>query len=211
MEDREAKLVELLAKWPEKEILAFHRYWVERQIELYTWPLWGIAYLAQGGCSDDSFTDWRDWIIACGREAFLTARDRPDDLVALIDSEPAAGCEGFGYVALTALRTAYPKWKDDYPDYDDLRCPDEPLGQNWASEDDLRLSHPNTFKRYIEDATDHEKQWRDSEWVTKTFGVELGEPQTFTPVIEHSDIDGTPATRMRLLPTNPKKPWWRFW
>lgn len=211
MKQREAKLVSALTQLPEKEILAFHRFWIERGIELYTWPLRGTGFLAMGRCSGDSFTDWRDWIIACGKDAFVTARDCPDDLVALIDSEPEAGCEGFGYVALTALRTAYPKWKDTYPDCDDLRYPSEPVGQKWASEDDLRLSHPKTYKRFIEEATEQEKQWRDPQWVAGTFGVQLGEPQTFVPVIEHLDIDGTRATRMQLAPTKPKKPWWRFW
>ena len=37
---------------PEAEIIAFDRILDERRAEAYRWPLWGAAYLLNGGCSD---------------------------------------------------------------------------------------------------------------------------------------------------------------
>jgi len=38
--------------------------------EAYTWELWGVAYLINGGCSDYSFMDFRGSLIAMGKEIF---------------------------------------------------------------------------------------------------------------------------------------------
>ena len=34
----------------------------------YRWDLWGAAYLANGGCSDDGFDYFRGWLIGQGRK-----------------------------------------------------------------------------------------------------------------------------------------------
>ena len=38
--------------------------------QAYSWPLWGAAYVINGGCSDDTFTDFRAALISRGRQAF---------------------------------------------------------------------------------------------------------------------------------------------
>ncbi len=39
----------------------------------YHWDLWALAYMAQGGCSDDGFRDFRAWLILQGKELFEAA------------------------------------------------------------------------------------------------------------------------------------------
>ncbi len=41
--------------------------------------LWALAYLLQGGCSDDSFDAFRGWLILQGRKVFEAAIAAPDD------------------------------------------------------------------------------------------------------------------------------------
>jgi hypothetical protein len=46
--------------------------------ETYRTDLWALAYLLRGGCSDDSFMDFRAWLILQGREAYAGALEDPD-------------------------------------------------------------------------------------------------------------------------------------
>jgi hypothetical protein len=54
---------------------------------LYTWELWGAAYLSFDGCSDDAFEYLRAWIIGAGEAAWALARDHPERLfIELLDA-----------------------------------------------------------------------------------------------------------------------------
>ncbi len=46
----------------------------------YKYGLWTAATVMLDGCSDDGFTDFRGWLIAQGRETYLTALRDPDTL-----------------------------------------------------------------------------------------------------------------------------------
>jgi hypothetical protein len=47
---------------------------------LYRWDVWAAACLIGGGCSDDSFIDFRAGLIAQGRVWYQKAADSPDSL-----------------------------------------------------------------------------------------------------------------------------------
>ncbi|TKV59179.1 DUF4240 domain-containing protein [Nakamurella flava] len=47
----------------------------------YTWDLWAAGYLVGGGMSDDSFWDFRQWLIAMGRATYERVLADPDALV----------------------------------------------------------------------------------------------------------------------------------
>ena len=53
------------------EIVSFQEHF-DRHFEVaYAWDLWGAAYLIEGGCSDDGFTDFRSlWIDEYYRQLF---------------------------------------------------------------------------------------------------------------------------------------------
>lgn len=65
----------------------------------YRWDLWAAAYIINGGCSDDGFRYFRDWLISEGRAVFEKALKDPDSLAELPHVDPAE-LESFGYVAL---------------------------------------------------------------------------------------------------------------
>lgn len=65
----------------------------------YRWDLWAAAYIINGGCSDDGFRYFRDWLISEGRSVFEKALKDPDSLADLPHVDPAE-LESFGYVAL---------------------------------------------------------------------------------------------------------------
>lgn len=63
------------------------------------WDLWGAAYLMNGGCSDDGFRYFCDWLISEGQEVFDKALANPDSL-ADIPPRDYFELESFAYVAL---------------------------------------------------------------------------------------------------------------
>lgn len=114
---------------------------------LYDWQLWGVAYYALGGCSDDSFEYLRAWLIGRGEDIWSKAKSDPEGLfVSLLqgatdpnerwdslrihEGEPLLYCAGVAHERLTG------EWLPA------SRSPDEPAGDEWE-EDDL----PNLFPR----------------------------------------------------------------
>ena len=73
-------LVDHLATRSEQEILDYQEKFDEAQQALYRWNVWAAAYLIGGGCSDDSFMDFRAGLIAQGRDWYQKAADSPDSL-----------------------------------------------------------------------------------------------------------------------------------
>jgi hypothetical protein len=73
-------LADLLAARAEQEILDYQEKFDEAHQALYRWDVWAAAYLIGGGCSDDSFMDFRAGLIAQGRGWYQKAADSPDSL-----------------------------------------------------------------------------------------------------------------------------------
>lgn len=93
----EAKLAAL-----EKSAIEEFQVRYEEQLLLANrWDLWGAAYLMNGGCSDDGFKYFRDWLISEGRSTFYAALESPDSLAALAKQE-LFELELFGYAASRA-------------------------------------------------------------------------------------------------------------
>jgi len=96
-----AVLVERLSP---DEILGFAGVADEVSEAAYAWPVWGAAYLIEGGCSDDGFMDFRDGLVLAGREVFTRTVADPDSLAELPTVVAMAGDEGwFGYESLDGL------------------------------------------------------------------------------------------------------------
>jgi hypothetical protein len=76
------------------DILAFHRTFNLLQQRVYTWDLWGAAYVINGGASDDSFDYFRSWLISRGQKTFELALRNADDLAnAIPDGENGEAIE----------------------------------------------------------------------------------------------------------------------
>ncbi len=73
-----ARLVEVLAKTDIATITRFDHFVRERMAEAYRWDLWGVAYVMNGGCSDDGFDYFLGWLVGQGRERFTAALQFPE-------------------------------------------------------------------------------------------------------------------------------------
>ncbi|MFE5219338.1 MULTISPECIES: DUF4240 domain-containing protein [unclassified Streptomyces] len=75
-------LVKQLADRPQQEILEYAERFDELHDALYRWDVWAAAYLIGGGCSDDSFMDFRAGVIALGCQWYQRVAADPDSLAA---------------------------------------------------------------------------------------------------------------------------------
>ncbi|GAA2753024.1 DUF4240 domain-containing protein [Kitasatospora cinereorecta] len=73
----------LLALRPAQEIVAAEQALWDLMADSYRAPLWGAAYMINGGCSDDGFDYFRGWLITQGRETFERITADPDALAEL--------------------------------------------------------------------------------------------------------------------------------
>jgi hypothetical protein len=101
-EDTEARveaLYAVLGNLAPAELQSFQCHYDQLIAAAYRWDLWAAAYIINGGCSDDGFRYFRDWLISEGRGVFEHALNDPDSLADLPHVDPAE-LESFGYVAL---------------------------------------------------------------------------------------------------------------
>ncbi len=136
-EGREEGLRERLEALEPARVLGFEKAFQRAMTRAYRWDLWGAAFIINGGCSDDGFTDFRHWLISMGRERFEGALADPQSLIDVEfgpGKEQDASFEGFGYVAMDVYETA-----TGNPALEDVHAepPHEPDGKRWK-EDGLR-------------------------------------------------------------------------
>ncbi|MFD8597525.1 DUF4240 domain-containing protein [Kitasatospora sp. NPDC059646] len=137
------RAIALLALHPVQEIIAADRVLRGLMADSYRAPLWGAAYVINGGCSDDGFDYFRGWLITQGRETFERIIADPDALADLpavrafaadgidIDCEAALGIAWNAHKEATgeelpndAFTIRYPEldpeWNFDFEGEDEL-------------------------------------------------------------------------------------------
>lgn len=152
LDDQCTYLAQVLQRLPPAECLSAGR-WFDRCVQrAYHWPLWGAAFVIGGGCSDDSFMDFRASLIMRGGAVFEAALHDPDSLADLTSSEDAWFYEGFQYVFHEAMDDAADRTTADGADDEDAEDEDpddprEPTGTEWR-EDELANLLPRLYAKH---------------------------------------------------------------
>jgi len=124
-----------LSRLDADEILGFALRHEEFMVRSYRFDLWAVAYIVNGGASDDGFTYFRAWLIGQGRERFEAALKHPPDAVrGLITGAAGTGrfeCEALLYPAYEAYQA---KTGQLLPAMG-LPFPGVPAGAPWREED----------------------------------------------------------------------------
>lgn len=90
--------------------------------DTYNSEMWCAGYIMNGGCSDDGFEYFRNWVISRGKETYYKAKENPDNLIIEADKHyDFYEFESFWYVALEAFKQKTGKEPYDYIDYDNFR------------------------------------------------------------------------------------------
>jgi hypothetical protein len=95
---RPISLEALLTTLQLDDLSAFQRRYESYLLQANRWDLWGAAYLMNGGCSDDGFKYFRDWLISEGRSVYDSALANPESLE-IFPRREYFELELFGYAA----------------------------------------------------------------------------------------------------------------
>jgi len=110
------------------DLIQFEHDFVEREFAAYSWDLWVVAWLCQGGrCSDDGFSDFRRWLISRGRAIYEAAIADADALFDEMRHTEDPAFELFGYIPGEIYRTMT---GGEFPELG-FQHPREPLGGDW--------------------------------------------------------------------------------
>ncbi|WP_369192199.1 DUF4240 domain-containing protein [Streptomyces sp. R08] len=118
-------LVDLLASRSKQDILEYQECFDELHGAIGRWDVWAAAYLIGGGCSDDSFTDFRAGLLALGRQWYERAAAAPDSLAehptviaAVANSDYVLFYEAVNYAAAYAFKRITGDEEDFYEAWD---------------------------------------------------------------------------------------------
>jgi hypothetical protein len=144
-EQQQDELVKLLRKVTPDEVILFGNRFRYFRGQANTWELWGAIYIIHGGCGDDSFNDFREWIIGQGKDFYYKTTNNPESLVD-IETEKIneIDWEGLGYV----YSTVFKELTGHEMEYT-YRENHETTGQEWDEEsDDLKNMFPKLYNKY---------------------------------------------------------------
>lgn len=119
---QEQFLIEELSKLTPKEMVGFRLRTDMFLYETYSSEMWCAGYIMNGGCSDDGFEYFRNWVISRGKETYYNAKENPDYLIMeVVANDDFYEFESFWYVALEAFQQKTGKNLYDYIDYDNFK------------------------------------------------------------------------------------------
>lgn len=65
-------------KIPLESIVDLYKHFYYYKNLSYTHEVWAAVYIMNGGCSDDCFSYFRNWLIFQGKQVFMKALKDPD-------------------------------------------------------------------------------------------------------------------------------------
>lgn len=142
---KEAGLRKALESLSAENVIVFATHFDTCEAQAYRWDLWAAAYIVHGGCSDDSFQDFRASLICQGRDRFERVLEDPE---CLADAEfggiaEKLDYEGFQYVPAAVYEE---KTGENLPP-SLVSHPANPTGEDWE-EDDLAEMFPKLWAKF---------------------------------------------------------------
>lgn len=141
------ELANELHKIQPHDIILFDNQFRRLREEANTGKIWCAIDIILGTCDEESFFDFREWLVAQGRDFFYETLRNPETLIALDPAEIDLGWEGIGYVPTFV--------------YEELTGSNMPVvfkensekkGEKWSKDsDELKKMLPNLYAKYIAD------------------------------------------------------------
>jgi hypothetical protein len=142
MDEKSDLIKGLISQLSKVDAKAFANIFDSMMDRAYSWPLWGAAYVINGGCGDDTFTDFRASLISRGREAFERALSDPESLSTEDFDEEAWFYEGYQYAVTDGVEAAVGSVVNRENPH-----PNEPSGTAWA-EDKVYDLYPQLSEKF---------------------------------------------------------------
>jgi hypothetical protein len=88
-DEREKFLIRTLSQLSVEELQEFNNCFYRMMARAYRADLWEAVWILECGCSDDSFEDFREWLIGQGQAVFEKTLSDPDNLADFVSKEMA--------------------------------------------------------------------------------------------------------------------------
>lgn len=142
-EKQQSLLERELLKLTAKEVLEFDNKFRTLRGEIYTWDFWAAAYIINGGCSDDCFSDFRGWLIGQGKSIFESAVQNIETLSELKETNDG-DWEGLSYIPTDIYEK---KTGNDMPN--GIQENFEITGEEWEEdENELKNRFPKLYAKF---------------------------------------------------------------
>jgi len=139
------------------EIVNFNNHFDEYETRAYHWDLWGAIYIINQGCGDDSFSDFRSWLVSRGEKIYRAALRNPETLLKVVKPSPKAAKTRRKRRQKLHLRFLNPAafvWEEktgkdifDMPSRESEQT--EPAGKEWAEdEEELKQRFPKIWEKH---------------------------------------------------------------
>ncbi|KUY25708.1 DUF4240 domain-containing protein [Elizabethkingia ursingii] len=153
-DEQEQFLIREISKLTPKEMIGFRLRTDKLLFDTYNSEMWCAGYIMNGGCSDDGFEDFRNWIISRGKDTYYKAKQNPDSLITVTDDNAEMYFfESFWYVALEAFEQKTGEDLYDYIDEDNFKTQkvnNQKIEFNWKEEnpESMKKICPKLFAKF---------------------------------------------------------------
>jgi Protein of unknown function (DUF4240) len=150
-EAQQEEMTKTLSKLSPQDIIHFDNRFRDLRGQAYDWQLWAAIYIIHGGCGDDSFTDFRDWVISQGKDFYYKTLANPETLVELDTEKIEVEWEGMGYIASTVFEELTgQEIASEFRENQNIK------GTEWSDEnnDELKKMFPTLWAKYAENYID---------------------------------------------------------
>lgn len=153
-DEQEQFLTKELSNLTPKQMIGFRLRTDKLLYDTYTSEMWCAGYIMNGGCSDDGFEYFRNWVISRGKETYYKAKENPDNLITEFDPElEMYEFEGFWYVALKVFEQKTGKNLYDYIDDVNFKTREglyPPFEFTWKEEnpESMKKICPRLFEKF---------------------------------------------------------------
>jgi hypothetical protein len=142
-EKQQFELEKELLKLSSNEILEFDNKFRTLRGQVFNWDFWAAAYIMNGGCSDDSFSDFRGWLIGQGKVIFENAISDIETLSNLNETNNG-DWEGLSYIPNNVYKK---KTGRDLPE--GIQENFEITGEEWEEdENELKHKFPKLWSKF---------------------------------------------------------------
>jgi hypothetical protein len=152
-DDQEQFLIKEIRNLTPTQMIGFRLKTDKLLYDTYNSEMWCAGYIMNGGCSDDDFEYFRNWVISRGKETYYKAKENPDNLIVEVNSQlEMYDFESFWYVALEAFKQKTGGNLYDYIDDENFKTKEGQYPQfefTWQEEnpESMKKICPKLFKK----------------------------------------------------------------
>lgn len=152
--NQEAFLIKEIQKLTLKEIIGFRLRTDKLLYDTYNSKMWCAGYIMNGGCSDDGFEYFRNWVISRGKDVYYKAKENPNTLISQKENgeDEMFDFESFQYVALEAFNKKTRKSLYDFIDYENFKTTE---GNYPQFKFDQKEENPESMKKLCPQLFEH--------------------------------------------------------